>query len=226
MRAIWAILPIKDLSKAKQRLSGLLSAEERRALGLAMLEDVLNALSRTNGLSGILLVSSDAQACDMAARYGARILPDTASQGLNAAVTAAAHLLAREGVAGALVLHGDIPLARPEEIEALLEALKTAPAMVIVPDAAHDGSNALLVSPPDLIPFRYGAGSFSLHMQEAANCGIGARVLDLPGLAFDVDTPDDLMSLSAAGPASRAQQVLHALQLETRTPPAASAQAG
>jgi 2-phospho-L-lactate/phosphoenolpyruvate guanylyltransferase len=218
MRAIWAIIPIKDLSGAKQRLSGLLSAEERRALGLAMLEDVLSALSRAKGLSGILLVSSDAQACDMAARYGARILADTASPGLNPAVSAAARLLASEGVAAALVLHGDIPLAAPGEIEALLEALDPAPAIAIAPDSAHSGTNAMLLCPPDLIPFRYGVNSFQAHLQEAAKCGITARVLDLPGLAFDVDTQNDLISLAAAAQASRAQHLLRGLRLETRIP--------
>lgn len=222
MRAIWAIIPIKDLSQAKQRLSGLLSGEERRALGLAMLEDVLTALSRTKGLSGILLVSSDSKACELAARYGARLLPDTETQGLNPAVSTAAGLLASEGATGALVLHGDIPMAAPEEIEALLQAVLPAPAIVIAPDSAHDGTNAMLVSPPDLIPFRYGVNSFSAHMQEAAKCGVTPRVLDLPGMAFDVDTLDDLVSLAAAPQTSRAQQVLRALHLEARLPAAST----
>ena len=73
MRAIWAIIPIKDLSLAKQRLSGLLSDMERRSLGLAMLEDVLEVLGKTRGLNGTLLVSSDSDACHLARQYGARI---------------------------------------------------------------------------------------------------------------------------------------------------------
>ena len=222
MRAIWAIIPIKDLSQAKQRLSSMLSGEERRALGLAMLEDVLVALAHAKGLSGILLVSSDAKACELAARYGARLLPDTETKGLNPAVSAAARLLASEGVAGALVLHGDIPMATSDEIEALMAALPPAPAMAIAPDSAQDGTNAMLVSPPDLIPFRYGGNSFSAHLQEAAKCGVAPRVLDLPGLAFDVDTLNDLISLTAAPQASRAQQVLRALHLETRLPAAST----
>lgn len=222
MRAIWAVIPIKDLSQAKQRLSSMLSGEERRALGLAMLEDVLVALSRTKGLDGILLVSSDSDACDLAVRYGARILPDSDARGLNAAVSTAARLLRDEGVDGALVLHGDIPMATSEEIEALMAALPPSPAIAIAPDSAHDGTNAMLVSPPDLIPFRYGVNSFTTHTQAADKCGVTPRVLDLPGLAFDVDTLNDLISLAAAPQASRAQQVLRALHLEARLPAAST----
>lgn len=224
MRAIWAIIPIKDLSLAKQRLSGLLSLAERRMLGLTMLEDVLEALTKTQGLSGIVLVSSDADACDLARQYGARILSETDNAGLNPAVTRAARLLASETIAGALVLHGDVPLARAEEIDRLIAALGSTPAIAIAPDAAHDGTNAMIVSPPDLIAFRYGRNSFSAHMEEAANSGVTPQVLDLPGLAFDVDTVDDLFTLAAAPGHTRAQEYLRALRLDTRMP-IASAQA-
>ncbi len=218
MRAIWAIIPVKDLSHAKQRLSGLLRSAERRALGLAMLEDVLAALGKTQGLSGIMLVSSDTDACDLARSAGARILAENGSGGLNPAVTSAARLLAREGVTGTLVLHGDIPLATPEEVERLIAALGPSPAIAIAPDAAHGGTNAMVVCPPDLIAFRYGQDSFSAHMEEAANSGVTPQVLDLPGLAFDVDTGDDLFSLAAAPGNTRAQAFLRGLHLDARMP--------
>jgi len=224
MRAIWAIIPIKDLSLAKQRLSGMLSHAERRALGLAMLEDVLEALSKTPGLSGIVLASSDRDACHLARQYGARILPETGAGGLNPAVTHAARLLASENIAGALVLHGDVPLARAEEIARLIAALGPSPAIAMAPDAAHDGTNAMIVSPPDLIAFRYGRNSFSTHMDEAANSGVTPQVLDLAGLAFDVDTVDDLFTLAEAPGHTRAQEYLRTLRLNTKMP-IASAQA-
>lgn len=225
MRTIWAIIPIKDLTLAKQRLSGLLRSAERQALGLAMLEDVLTALGKAQGLSGTLLVSSDADACDLARHYGARVLAETGSGGLNAAVTHAAQVLASEGVAGAFVLHGDIPLAGPDEVEQLLAALGAAPAIAIAPDGARSGTNAMVVSPPDLIAFRYGRESFSAHLEEAANNGVTPQVLDLPGLAFDVDEVDDLFTLVSAPGNTRAQEFLRGLALDARLP-TASAHAG
>lgn len=224
MPAIWAIIPIKDLTLAKQRLSSLLGHTERRALGLAMLEDLLEVLSKTGGLNGIMLVSSDSDACDLARRYGARILPETDNAGLNPAVTQAARLLASENIACALVLHGDLPLARAEEIERLIATFRSAPAISIAPDSIQDGTNAMLISPPDLIAFRYGRNSFSAHMDEAAKCGVTAQVLDLPGLAFDIDTVDDLFTLAAAPGHTRAQHFLRTLHLDTKMS-VASAQA-
>jgi len=225
MRAIWAIIPIKDLSLAKQRLSGLLSDMERRSLGLAMLEDVLEVLGKTRGLNGTLLVSSDSDACHLARQYGARILHETGAGGLNPAVTQAARLLASENIDCALVLHGDLPLARTEEIERLIAALGPSPAIAMAPDSAHDGTNAMLVSPPDLIAFRYGRNSFSAHLDEAENSGVTPQVLDLPGIAFDVDTVDDLFTLTAAPGHTRAQEYLRTLQLDTKMT-VASTQAG
>lgn len=218
MRAIWAIIPVKQLSHAKQRLSAVLGLGERRALGLAMLEDLLDALRKTKGLSGTVIVSSDADACDLARRYGARIFPETGTGGLNPAVTHAARLLAGEAAAGALVLHGDLPLARAEEIEQLIAASASTPALALAPDGAHDGTNALLACPPDLIAFRYGSESFTAHLEEAARSGVTPQVLELPGLAFDVDNVDDLFTLAAAPGRTRAQEYLRSLHLDARMP--------
>ncbi|MGH8598980.1 MAG: hypothetical protein ACREXT_20220, partial [Gammaproteobacteria bacterium] len=57
------------------------------------------------------------------------------------------------------------------------------------------GSNALALSPPDLIPFQFGHESFQAHCSAARAAGAEVRVLTLPGLAFDIDTPADLIDL-------------------------------
>ena len=217
MRAIWAIVPIKDLSHAKQRLAGLLNEAERRALGLAMLEDVLTALRQSRTLSGILVVTGDRDAEKLARGLGARILAEPDTPGLNPAVTSAAHLLVREKTAGACIVHGDAPLMKPEEIERLVHALGAAPAMAIAPDAAGGGTNGLALCPPDLIAFHYGANSFQAHLQAAAAHGITPQILQLSGLAFDIDAPDQLFTLAAAGGHTRAQEFLRGLQVESRT---------
>lgn len=217
MRTIWAIIPVKQLHQAKQRLSPLLNVEERKRLGLAMLQDVLSALGRTRGLNGILLVSGDSEACELGRKFATRILPEAASDGLNPAVTRAARLLAQEGVDGVLVLHGDVPLADPAEIETLIAALGPAPAVVIAPDLARQGTNVMAVSPPGLIPFRYGVNSFTAHYQEAADCSAAPRTLHLPSLAFDIDEPEDLLALAARPGKSLTQILLRELDLESRT---------
>lgn len=217
MRAIWAIIPLKHLRHAKQRLSPLLSAEERRRLGIAMLQDLLTALAQVKSLSGVLLVSGDKDVCHMGLSFGARILPEAVSDGLNPAVTRAAHLLAQEGIAGAVILHGDVPLVDPGEIESLIAALGPAPSIAIAPDTAQEGTNVMAISPPDAIVFHYGLNSFAAHCKEAEQRNIPLRVLALKSLAFDVDAPEDLLTLARSPGQGCAQVFLRQLDLESRT---------
>src|SRR5260370_41796974 len=93
----WAVVPVKELDRAKERLALVLPPERRRGLMLAMLEDVLTALAATTGLSGLAVVTVDAAACRLAARYGARIIGTGARGGPSGAGAAAARLLAVGG---------------------------------------------------------------------------------------------------------------------------------
>ena len=88
-RRICAVVPVKDTAQAKQRLAGMLSAEQRGELALAMAEDVLQALASAAGLAGILVVTADPAAAAIAARYGARVTGDGARADHTAAVAAA-----------------------------------------------------------------------------------------------------------------------------------------
>jgi 2-phospho-L-lactate guanylyltransferase (CobY/MobA/RfbA family) len=115
---VWAVVPVKELTGAKQRLSSCLSPEERRALATIMLEDVLDAVSAVRELAGVLVVTVDPVATSLAVRYGARIVTEGARDGHTGAVTAAARLLTREGQAGMMTMPGDIPLLKSAEIAA------------------------------------------------------------------------------------------------------------
>ena len=205
---VWAVVPVKELDRAKERLAPALPPERRRALMLAMLEDVLTALAATTGLSGLAVVTVDAAACRLAARYGARIIETGARDGHSGAVAAAARLLAVEGCSGMLTLPGDIPLVTPAEIAQLLAAHRPAPAFTIAPSRDERGSNAIICSPPDAVPLRFGEDSFFPHLRAAEACGIRPTVLRLPGIALDVDTPEDLAALTLVPPATRAHALL------------------
>jgi 2-phospho-L-lactate guanylyltransferase len=205
---VWAVVPVKELDRAKERLAPVLPPERRRALMLAMLEDVLTALAATTGLSGLAVVTVDAAACRLAARYGARIIETGARDGHSGAVAAAARLLAAEGCPGMLTLPGDIPLVTPAEITQLLAAHRPAPAFTITPSRDERGSNAIICSPPDAVPLRFGEDSFFPHLRAAEACGIRPTVLRLPGIALDVDTPEDLAALTLVPPATRAHALL------------------
>src|SRR6266436_5040375 len=99
---LWAVVPVKERASAKERLSPMLRPETRHALALAMLEDVLAALTATPGVAGLLVVTVDPEAGRLAATYGARLIEVGARDGHTGAVTAAARLLAAEQRSGML----------------------------------------------------------------------------------------------------------------------------
>src|SRR5690242_1972901 len=206
--ALWAVVPVKELDRAKMRLAPLLPPELRRGLMLAMLEDVLTALAATTGLAGIAVVTVESAAAQLAAGYGARVIETGARDGHTGAVSAAARLLASEGASGMLTLPGDIPLVTHKEIASLIAAHRPAPAFAIVPSRDKRGSNAVICSPPDAVPLRFGEDSFYPHLRAAEAVGIRPTVLHLPGIALDVDTPEDLAALTLVPAATRAHALL------------------
>jgi len=205
---LWVVVPVKDLRNAKQRLAGVLAPAERHALFRAMLEDVLSALAASAGLAGILMVTRDAEARRLAGRYGARVLVEEINQGHTAASTLGARTLAQEGAAGMLQLPADIPLVTPADIAALLQAHGTAPAVTLAPSRDERGSNAVACSPPDLLPLRFGDDSFFPHLNRALALGIEPQIVKRPGLALDVDTPEDLAAFVATPSSTQAYAYL------------------
>jgi 2-phospho-L-lactate guanylyltransferase len=200
---IWAVVPVKEMTGAKQRLAGVLTEEQRRALAAAMLEDVLEVLVSIPTLAGIVIVTVDPQATLLAQRVGARVFTDAARDGHTGAVTAAARVLAREGRGGMITVPGDIPRITAVEFSQVLAAHCPAPSFTIVP--AHDdlGSNAVVCSPPDAVPLRFGEDSFFPHLAAARSRGIEPTVVRLPGIGMDIDHPADLAAFARMVPVVR-----------------------
>ena len=83
---IWAVIPVKEIAEAKQRLSTGVPPHLRQELVLTMFEDVLTAVSRSRGLSGVAVVTVDAEATKLAQFHGARILTADARGGHTAEI--------------------------------------------------------------------------------------------------------------------------------------------
>jgi 2-phospho-L-lactate guanylyltransferase len=197
---MWAVVPAKPLRTAKQRLAGVFNEEERRSLARAMLADVLRCLDAVDVVQGIVVVSSDPEVAELAATRGARMVADE-NTGHTAAVECGIRALRAEGIGAALVLSADVPGVASGEIERLLveherDAARR-PAVTIVSDRRGDGTNAICCSPSDAIPFAFGLGSLRRHLDAARTRGVAVRVLDLPGIALDIDEPSDLEMLLA-----------------------------
>jgi 2-phospho-L-lactate guanylyltransferase len=205
---LWAVVPVKERGLAKERLAPVLGPQMRQALALAMLEDVLAALTATPGIPGILVVTVDPEASHLAARYGTRLVETGARNGHTGAVAAAARLLAAEGRAGMLTVPGDIPLVTPAELAELVAAHPPAPSFTIAPSHDELGSNAIACSPPDAVPLRFGENSFYPHLRAAEAHGIKPNVLHLPGIALDIDNPEDVVSFMRIDAPTRTRAVL------------------
>lgn len=189
---IWAVIPVKEFDGAKHRLSGLLSPDQRRALAETMLTDVLDAVAAARRLAGVMVVTLEPRARALAERIGARVETEGARDGHTGSVTAGLRILAREGRGGMITMPGDIPAATGAEIDAVLAAHLPAPSFTISP--AHDdlGSNAVVCSPPDSVPLRFGEDSYFPHLDAARRQGIEPVVVRQPGIAMDIDHPVDL----------------------------------
>jgi 2-phospho-L-lactate guanylyltransferase len=217
-----AIVPAKSFARAKGRLAPALGAAARRGLAAAMLADVLLALRCVAAIDAVLVVSADPAARRIAGRYGARALDEPAAGGQDQAVRHAAGVACALGAARVLCLAGDCPLLDPAELEALLGKPRTAERYaVIVADRHGEGTNGLLLSPPDAFEPRYGPGSFARHLELAQAAGVQTEVAEVASLALDVDTPDDLAALqeqlaARRGGAAHTRGMLHQLQ-RTRT---------
>jgi 2-phospho-L-lactate guanylyltransferase len=189
-----AILPVKSFGAAKQRLAGSLGAPSRQALAQAMFIDVLITLRRVPGLDGVAVVTADHIADAVATSRHVRVLADTAQAGQSeAALIGIRHALA-EGYERVLLVPGDTPLAQAGDLAALIAGAR---GVTIVPDRHGTGTNALVLAPPDAIEPSFGEGSFARHLAAAERAGVPHRVEELPSLALDVDTIDDLAELAA-----------------------------
>lgn len=189
------LLPIKDLRNAKQRLAGLLIAEERFALAQAMLADTLRAVRGVQRAEKIFVVTNYRPAIEAAESYGWEILREERQISESASVDAASLACAERGVAAVLRLPLDLPLIQATDIDELLSVDCTVPGMIIVPSRDGTGTNALLRTPPTLFRSHFGEGSFAKHCAEAQRAGAQVVIRRNPRLEMDVDDASDLRAL-------------------------------
>ena len=190
-----AIVPVKKLDAAKQRLAALLGAGAREALAQAMFTDVLASLRRVERLARVAVVTGDATAMAAAQGEGVTVLDDPAPAGQSAAVAIGIrHALAR-GYERVLCVPGDTPLLDPAEVDALLALTTPEPGVTIVADRHGEGTNALAIVPPGAFEPSFGPDSLARHIAAAEAAALPCRIHACASLEHDVDTPEDLAEL-------------------------------
>jgi 2-phospho-L-lactate guanylyltransferase len=186
---VHVLVPIKRLDTCKQRLSGILDAGQRRSLMLALLEDALTQAFAAERATAVSVVTDDPHAAAVAVASGSVAVSDGGLE-WNAGLQHALGLLS-PAPDGVLFLSADLPTLVAADIDAMIEAC---PARGIAIGRAHDaGTNALALRPPGAIVPAFGSPrSSSVHAGLARAAGVPAVMVDRPGLALDLDTPEDL----------------------------------
>lgn len=216
--SVWALVPFKGAAGAKRRLESWLSAEEREGLVYAMLRDVLGALTKCPALGGVLLVSRDPAARELAREFGVRLFADSATDLSGAVVEASDFVAAGFAATGTLFVPGDVPLAQPEDIAAVLCGHEQ---VTLVPDGNDVGTNAAASSPPNAFEYLFDGKSFKPHLASAAKAGITARVVRRHALGLDVDTVDELAAVAKRAAGTRTGAFLQERGIHNRLPPVA-----
>jgi len=190
-----AVLPVKRLDAAKQRLAAGIDAEPRRALAGAMVADVLEAITAARTIERLIVVSGDPVAQELASEAGAEVVPDPEDAGHVEAALAGIARAEVEGSERVVLLAGDCPLLDPRELDRLLTGVPER-YVGIVPDRHGTGTNALLLSPPDAIVPAFGEGSKARHVEAARQAEIPFALEELPSIELDLDTPADVIALT------------------------------
>jgi len=188
--AVFVIIPVKRLDNAKSRLSSILTDDERKHFCLKMLEDVLETVNSTKHPHETVVISKDPTVSKIAKNFEVAYLKERKT-GLNKAVSEAVDWCVEMGAASVLVLPADIPSVMPTELERIFTLGEKA-SMVISSSRNGKGTNALLLTPPNVSPTFYGPHSFQRHIKEAKKLKISCRRYRSPGLALDIDTIEDL----------------------------------
>jgi 2-phospho-L-lactate guanylyltransferase len=205
---LFAIVPVKDLSKAKERLASLLPQDVRTDLAYAMLEDVLTALKSTTLIDRKFVVTMDREAISIAEGMGIEVIEESEQKGESDSVDRASLVCKEMGADSVLVIPGDAPLIRPEDIDFIAGKESGSPSVIMIPARDKMGTNAILRNPPDAIPSRFGHDSFRKHIEEAGKKGIAFEYFENERVGLDIDHPDDLKLFASKESDTRTYRLL------------------
>jgi 2-phospho-L-lactate guanylyltransferase len=183
------IVPHRGLEAAKTRLAPVLDAAERVELARKLLARVLT-VAREAG-QDVVVISPVSSLEPIVVASGARLVVQR-GMGLNRGLDQARAEAVADGIETLAVLHGDLPNLTAADVLALISAVEGAPGVAIAPDRAGMGTNGLALRPLGAIGFQFGPGSFAAHRVAAEAAGVPITIVERPGLAFDLDTPEDL----------------------------------
>lgn len=189
---VTAVIPVKQYHTAKTRLN--ISDERRAKLCHLMLHETLLTLKSSPHIHKVVVVTGEKRAKRLSESMGAITLHDDDS-GVNNAVRTADAYLRSEDAPISLVMPLDMPLMEASDISFLLKFFIPPACVLVVPSMRHDGTNALLRCPPDIMGTSYDDNSYRNHMAMARSVVTNYGLVHIPRMMRDVDTISDLDSV-------------------------------
>jgi 2-phospho-L-lactate guanylyltransferase len=203
------IIPVKDTSVAKTRLTGF-SPPVRSALALAFVLDSATAALTCRDVGEVLAVTNDENAAVVLSRSGVRVLPDDPNAGLNAAVEYGVSTVRRQDPRACVAaMLGDLPALRAQTLEAAFAAAAAHPRWLVA-DADGTGTTLLAASDGVALAASFGVLSREAHRRSGA---VDLVAPDLERLRRDVDTEQHLFEAVALGVGAHTSTALAALTL-------------
>lgn len=204
----FVLVPIKSLAQGKTRLSPMLSEAARHAVSRAMLTDVLTSVFQVPAVDQVVVVTSDPALLALACELGALTVDEGHPRGLNGATEVGTEFCVQHGATALLVLLSDLPLITPHDIAHLFEQLSGKPEILLVRCKYGDGTNAFMRVPALVMKSCFGGPSLEAHQVAAREQGIACREIEAPGIAFDLDSVEDLKQCATKKIAPHTAQVL------------------
>lgn len=189
---LWAIIPVKPLNRAKSRLSEVLSPDQRSDFAEMMFRRMLSVLRDVPQVTGTLIISRDSRALSIAREFGAKTVQEGSRSDLNPALTRATEVVRLWRGNAVLILPADLPFITKDDVLKIAEMGKYGESVVLATDYEGDGTNAMLVRPPGLIPYKYGENSFDRHRVAAKLAGADVKIYQSDTVSLDIDVPEDL----------------------------------
>jgi len=210
---LYSITPVRILRKGKSRLSSILSPSQREHLSKKMLCEVLSKIRDSKTTEEMLVVSPDEEVMKIARDYGAYGIKEEEECGVNIAVRKGVEYAIQNRADAVMVLPADLPRLNTEDLVNLVAEVEEDPTVVMTPSNRLDGTNALLMKPPEVMQVHYDQDSFRSHVLEAIKQNVRLKTVLRNGLMSDLDDGIDLTEFLKSDRSSEVKTYLLSLAL-------------
>lgn len=211
------VIPIKRINLSKQRLSTILSREERIRLSLYMLLDVLDVLYRSKNVDTIALltIKKTQNVLFHLPLEDVSIIEDHGAS-LNDSIKIAAKWATKHKFSRMMILPLDIPLIKSYDIETTFIKSESLSQGIVISPSYNNGTNLLILTPPNVMPTFYGENSYYKHVSYALEHNLDVIEYYNDRISTDLDTPLDVLVFMEKGYNTKTHYYLQSIGLYER----------